>query len=163
MPTEGKAAAIYQLLSQRTALPVDKMQVIIADSSVLVKWLNDENEERLEEAAEILKDARDDKIVIFVPQLSRYEIGNALLKKKLKISHAYDTLTSSYELPVDFILETEKLAHETYRIALNNRLTYYDASFIALAKQFDATLVTDNPKHQAKVKGVKVIALKDYK
>lgn len=154
---------IYQRLSQKTALPAGKMQIVIADSSVLVKWLNDENEERVEEAAKILQDARDDKIVIFAPQLSRYEIGNALLKKKLKTSLAFDTLTASYELPVNFVSETEKLAIATYEIAYKNHLTYYDASFIALAKHLDATLVTDNPKHQAKVRGVKVIHLKDYK
>ena len=42
-------------------------------------------------------------------------------------------------------------------------MTYYDASFIALAKQEDAILVTDNPKHQTKISGVKVVPLGEYK
>lgn len=138
------------------------MQVIIADSSVIVKWLDDQNEPRLEKAAEILKDAQNNKIILYAPGVSRYEIGNALLKKKLEITLAQDTLTTAYELPVIFVPETEKLANLTYEIAFKNHITYYDASFIALAKQLDATLVTDNPKHQAKVKGVKVVPLKDY-
>lgn len=41
-------------------------------------------------------------------------------------------------------------------------ITYYDASFIALAKLENAQLVTDNPKHQGKTTEVKVIALQDY-
>ena len=138
------------------------MQLIVADSSVIIKWLSDQNEERLDKASEILKDAQNKKIILYAPGISRYEIGNALLKKKLKITLAWDTLTAAYELPVIFVTETEKLAHETYEIALKNHITYYDASFIALAKQLDATLVTDNPKHQAKARGVKVVPLKDY-
>jgi predicted nucleic acid-binding protein len=41
-------------------------------------------------------------------------------------------------------------------------MTYYDASFVALARIENAVLVTDNPKHQAKQLAVKVISLKDY-
>ena len=48
-------------------------------------------------------------------------------------------------------------------IAESAGITYYDASFMALAKQEKATLVTDNPKHQRKIQGIKVIALKNYR
>src|SRR3990167_9747667 len=134
------------------------MQLIVADSSVIVKWLNERNEDRVSQAAETLEAARSNKVIIYAPELSRYEIGNDLLKKKLIISQAQDTLTTSYELPVIFVSETAKLAHATYEIALKNNITYYDASFIALAKNLNATLVTDNPKHQTKVKGIKVVS-----
>ncbi len=51
---------------------------------------------------------------------------------------------------------------ETYKIAQETNITYYDASFMSLAKQLNATLVTDNIKHQGKATDIKVISLKDY-
>lgn len=41
-------------------------------------------------------------------------------------------------------------------------ITYYDASFLSLAEQLGAVLVTENVKHQVKSSQVKVIPLKDY-
>lgn len=136
---------------------------IVVDSSVIVKWLNQENETNLKQADKVLSDAQNGEIVLFAPELSRYEIGNALLKKNLDLPQAQDTLGTAYRLSVNFVQETKKLAFATYRMAQSAQITYYDASFVALAKQTKATLVTDNPKHQAKVKNVKVIALEDYK
>ena len=139
------------------------MQKLVVDSSVIVKWLNTKNEINIEQADKILKDGQVGKITLIAPGLSRYEIGNALLNKNLILPQAFDALGTSYNLPVTFVPETKELAFDTYRMSQESKITYYDASFIALAKQTSATLVTDNPKHQAKVKGVNVVALKDYK
>lgn len=84
------------------------------------------------------------------------------LKAKLSISDARISLGTVYTLPIQFVPQTEKQANEAYKIALQTNTTFYDASFVALAKQENAVLVTDNPKHQAKIKEVKVVALKDY-
>lgn len=73
-----------------------------------------------------------------------------------------DSLATAYSLPVEFVVETKELAQEAYRIAHVANITYYDASFLALAKQEKAALVTDNPKHQKKIKEVKVIPLAEY-
>ena len=139
------------------------MSNLIVDTSVIIKWLNSENEDLLAQANNILLDAQTGKVILFAPQLSRYEIGNALFKKKLDLALAQDALGTAYRLPVNFVPETPQLAFETYQAAQNGSMTYYDASFIALAKQEKAALITDNVKHQGKTKKIKVIALKDYK
>lgn len=139
------------------------MSNIVVDSSVIVKWLNTKNEANVEKADRILKDAQLGKIDLIAPELSKYEIGNALLNKSLKLSQALDALATSYNLPVTFVPESQDLAFETYRMSQKFAITYYDASFVSLAELLDATLVTDNPKHQAKVKGVEVLPLKNYK
>ena len=140
------------------------MKKIIIDSSVIVKWLNQTNEERINEANKVIQDAQEGKIVLQTPELAKYEIGNVFLhSKKLTLSEAKISLASLYLLPLKFYNQTEDLAVETFKIAKEANITYCDASFIALAKQENATLVTDNPKHQGTVKEVKVIALKDYK
>lgn len=143
-------------------------QKCVVDSSLVVKWLNPTNEERVDKADLVLKDAQEDKLILFAPELAKYEIGNTLLvHKKLSKEEAKVTLFNLFTLPIQFVPETEELANATYEIAIEEReegqITYYDASFVALAKQEDAILVTDNPKHQAIIKEVKVVPLKDYK
>lgn len=138
------------------------MKSSVIDSSVIVKWVNQIDEKFLDRADKLLRDAQAGSVALFAPELSKYEIGNALLKKKLEIPLAYETLGTVSLLPITFIPESENLAKETYRIAQQIGVTYYDASFIALAKQEKATLITDNPKHQGKTTEIEVIPLADY-
>lgn len=138
------------------------MKPVVVDSSVTVKWLNQINEELLDQADKLLTDAQAGSVTLLAPELSKYEIGNALLNKKLDLPQAYKSLGTVYQLPITFIPETEELANQTYQIAQQGSITYYDASFVALAKREKATLVTDNPKHQTKQVEVKVVSLKDY-
>lgn len=139
------------------------MKNIVIDTSVTVKLLNAEGEKYIKQANKVLLDAQKGKISLLAPELSRYEIGNAILKKKLEIPFAQDTLGTAYDLPIQFVKETFDLACQTYEMAMESNITYYDASFIALAKQANAILVTDNVKHQGKTSEVKVIPLSKYK
>lgn len=139
------------------------MKPVVADSSVTVKWINQINEQLLEQADKLLEDARVGKVSLLAPELSKYEIGNAILKKKLDLPKAHESLSVAYQLPITFIPESEDLSKETYKIAKDFGITYYDASFMALAKEQKADLVTDNPKHQnKKISGLSVISLKNY-
>lgn len=139
------------------------MKKIVADSSGTVKWINQIDEQLLKQADKLLKDAQNGTVSILAPELSKYEIGNALLKKGLDLPKAYESLGTIPQLPLNFILQSEDEAREAYRIAHENKITYYDASFMALAVRQDAVLVTDNPKHQdKKISGLKVVSLKDY-
>lgn len=138
------------------------MKPIVVDSSVTVKWINQIDEKLLLQADKLLANAQAGSISLLAPELSKYEVGNALIKKGLKLPLAYESLGTVYQLPITFIPESEELAKQTYRIAQKAEVTYYDASFIALAKQEDAILVTDNPKHQAKTTEITVTALQDY-
>lgn len=138
------------------------MKPVVVDSSVTVKWLNQIDEGLLGQADKLLSDAQAGSVSLLAPELSKYEIGNALLKKKLDLPMAYESLGTIYQLPVTFVPESEELAKQTYKMALQDRITYYDASFIALAKQENATLVTENIKHQGKSQVVKVTSLRDY-
>lgn len=138
------------------------MKPVVVDSSVIVKWINQINEKLLDQADELLADAQSGTITLLAPELSKYEIGNALLNKRLDLSLAYQSLATVYQLPITFVPETIELSKQTYQIAQQGGITYYDASFMSLAKQNNATLVTDNVKHQGKDSDTKVVALKDY-
>ena len=99
------------------------MKPIIVDSSVTVKWLNQINEKLLDQADGLLADAQSGSVSLLAPELSKYEIGNALLNKKLALPQAYQSLSTIYQLPITFIPETEELADQTYRIAQQATLT----------------------------------------
>ena len=144
------------------------MRKIVVDSSVIVKWVNRIDELYLDQADSLLADLESERAEIVAPELARYEVGNSVLKKKLELSMALDTLATFYSLPITYFPQTEQLAIEAYRMAQDAwsgghaKVTHYDTSFMALAKQEGAILVTDNPKHQTKIPGVKVVPLSDY-
>lgn len=139
------------------------MKNVVVDTSVTVKLLNSQQEQYIKQANKVLLDAQEGKISLLAPELSKYEIGNAIWKKKLEMPFAQDTIKTAYYLPIQFIKETYELAYQTYEIAIKSNITYYDASFIALAKKYGATLITDNIKHQGKVSDIKVTPLSKYK
>lgn len=138
-------------------------QYLVPDSSVIVKWLNQTDETNLKQADRIIEQTLTNEIILIAPELAKYEVGNSFLYSKgLNLIQAKTSLSSLYDLPIKFVPQTESLSVNTYKIAQEYKITFYDASFIALAKQENAILVTDNAKHQGKVKEVKVVALKDY-
>lgn len=141
------------------------MTNLVLDSSVLVKWITSKDEELIKEAREILHSLQKGKTRVFAPELANFEIGNALWKKQVPLSEALFDLELFYDFPVEFISWDLALAKKTAEIAIKNKITYYDAAFIALAEKYKAILVTDNPKHQKKnfSSKIKIVALKDYK
>lgn len=139
------------------------MRTVVADSSVIVKWINTNDEKNLLAADRILKDARDHKIQLLAPELAKYEVGNTLLySKRISPGEAQIPFHVLFVSPIQFVPQSEKLAKETFELASSLGITYYDASFLSLAKQYNAVLVTENIKHQGKKSDVKVVALKDY-
>lgn len=139
------------------------INTVVIDSSVIIKWLSQDKEKDLDLANRILDNALEGIIELIAPELAKYEVGNTLLfSKKLSSEQGSEVLKQFYTLPINFIPESEELARETYNLAFDLKITYYDASFISLAKQYDATLVTENPKHQARSQEIKVKSLSNY-
>lgn len=136
---------------------------IVVDSSVAVKWFNIKDEGNLDQADKLLKELEEEKIEIFMPEISKYEIINALLYKKLNLSLIETSLSTIYSMQVKFVPLDSVLATQTVEIAYKNKITFYDACFLSLAKKIKGELVTDNIKHQKKnIKNIKVIELKDF-
>ena len=136
---------------------------VVVDSSVIVKWLNTSNELNIDQADRLMESAIKGETELLAPELAKYEIGNVLLKgKKLTNNEAFISLGTLYSLPITFVSETIDLAKETFSYANTFNITYYDASFLAVAKEYDAMLVTENAKHQGKAKDITVKSLQDY-
>lgn len=136
---------------------------LVIDSSVAMKLLYQQNEANISQADLIIKNAQVKGTNLIMPELARYEIGNALLYKKMELPILQRLIERFYVLPILFIPEVLNVAQLTAEIAYIHKITYYDASFMALAMEQKANLVTDNPKHQKKkINGLKVLSLKDY-
>ena len=132
------------------------MEKYILDTSVVVKWFS--REKGTAEAEEWLKLLEKREIEIYLPELVKYELANALLKgKKLSSKKAGLALKIFYSLPLTFVEENFELAGLSYKFAEKLDISYYDACFLALAKTQKATLVTANPRHQQKIASIKVI------
>lgn len=142
-----------------------KQKILVVDSSVALKWLHQRDEPLLSQADKVIKHAEENKFGISMPELARYEIGNALVYKNLELPILQRLIERFYVLPIEFFSEDINLAQLTVEIAHRSKITYYDASFMALANKLSAPLVTDNPKHHRKIISfdIKIISLKDYK
>lgn len=139
------------------------MSDIVVDSSVIVKWLNKENELHLGQADQLLQDVGKGKVVLHTLELAKYEVGNALNYKGMEETATLTAISLFYSLPLIFHQMDEELALDTGEIAEKMKVTYYDASFLALTKDLKANLITDNPKHQKKQKGIKVVQISKYR
>ena len=136
---------------------------LVIDSSVAVKWLNKQNEKYTAQADKILKDVQEEKAYLIMPELAKYEVGNALLYKQIPLQNTLGSLSTYYHIPIQFISQDREQAQNAMQISHENKVTFYDASFMALAKEQKADLITDNPKHhKGKISGLNVISLKDY-
>ena len=140
-----------------------KSKHFVVDSSVIIKWLNHIDEDYIQQAQRLLDHIEAGDVIAIIPDLVKYEVGNALLVKKgLNLTQANVSLGTVYNLPLTFVPMTQNLAELTYKTGQELNITFYDASFVSIAEQLGAVLVTDNVKHQGKSTKVKVIPLKDY-
>ena len=137
-------------------------QKIVVDASVMVKWLRSEKEELLEQADKLLTNFKQGAVELYAPELSKYEVGNVLVKRKLLLDEAKASLVSYYNLPINFTAESKELAQNTYKFADELNITYYDGAYLSLAEHLDAILITENVKHLGKTKKVKVMPLSQY-
>lgn len=137
---------------------------IIIDSSVALKWFFPE-EEYGSEALKIKKDFTEKEIIISVPILLFYEVGN-VLKSSVKSSRVdskkakrvYEKFTYT-----EFITYSSKeLFKDAFEKATTLDITFYDASYVVLAEYLKIPFYTTDEKLLQKAKGEYLYHLKEY-
>lgn len=130
------------------------MTLSVVDSSIVFKWYRQPgDEEYVPQAVSLLERHLHGDLEIHVPDLLFYELGNILRFKETLVSRdALTILRETFALalqihPIDFLL-----AEETFRLAREHDITFYDASFVALSHLLDASFITADKKLFAKVK-----------
>ncbi|MHA1722933.1 MAG: type II toxin-antitoxin system VapC family toxin [Candidatus Baldrarchaeia archaeon] len=121
------------------------MEKVVSDASVIVKWFI---EEEYSDKALKLRDMHvNGEIVIVAPELLPFEVLNALKYSNLfgreELKNAALSL-SSYGIELYSL--KGMLAEKTVEIAVENDITIYDASYIALADTLNMKLYTADQK-----------------
>ena len=118
---------------------------LVVDASVAFKWLiPDAAEEDVPAAKAILVDHMEGRVEIAVPALLYYEVANILLfgRSRPPIDEAAEALRDLFSIPLVVAGPAPDVADAALRLASQHGLSYYDASYVALAETLDCTLLT---------------------
>jgi len=116
---------------------------IVVDTSVLIKWFKRRDEELLKEAKQLLDQIERRRVEVHVPALLLYEVGNILLlKTRLGLTALEAALDGLESLPFVVAPPATPLLKRAVRLGRQLNLTFYDASFLALAVELDCPFVT---------------------
>ncbi len=121
------------------------MQEIVVDASVVVKWFV---EEELSDKATIIRDKYvEGEIKIIAPEILPFEVLNTLYYKKLFSKNELKDICEALE---GFSFELHSLRGEYSKkvaeITVENDITVYDASYIALAILKNTKVYTSDKK-----------------
>ncbi len=124
---------------------------MILDSSVIFKWFI--IEEGTEKALVLFADIKERKISVSVPRLLYYEIGNSLLFHK---PYSEDKIEQAGKILEELPLSYHDLTFQDWNKIINEahdvNISFYDYSYIFLAKRLNTQLITADKKLFEKTK-----------
>lgn len=117
--------------------------LIVVDTSVILKWFHSDNEPEVDEARALLAAHQRAQIVTILLDLSWYELGNVLSRslrwEPADVADQLDDLETLCGPPITADLTWH---HNAAHLAARHDLTFYDASFVAAAEALNAQLVS---------------------
>lgn len=123
-----------------------KRKRYIIDSSVFISYLMFD-EKTNPEHLEIINLHTRHNNVLFAPYLLLFEVGNSLrsgvLSKRITTKQAITLFSKLSDLDISLSLPPY---NSTLALAIENNLSFYDASYLALAKQLKAPLLSLDKK-----------------
>lgn len=131
---------------------------MILDSSVIFKWFYEE--EGSDKARQIYRDIKERKILLSLPRLLYYEIGNVFLNHK---PYSSEKIAVSCEilkiLPATFYdfdyFEWQQIIEKSHQY----RLSFYDCAYVFLAQKLHIELITADKKLFDKTKKLGFVKL----
>jgi predicted nucleic acid-binding protein len=116
---------------------------LVVDTSVLVKWFKTDHEDLVAEARALLERVERIRAEVYAPSLLFYEVGNILARKSDLDDAAVAAVLSGIAASRLIVAPPEPgLLARAARIARAHDLSFYDASFVALAVALGCPLVT---------------------
>ena len=135
-----------------------EMTRYVLDTSVVVKWFSEYDENDLEAAINLRNQILEKRSTAIIPDLLIYEIANALRYNpnftENDIKKAVNTI---FEMDFE-IRQTEKAVMDSaIEIAVKKSVSVYDAYFLAISKLGGIPLVTADYRFAKKAKGLQNI------
>ena len=125
------------------------MKLVVPDASVLLKWVLPEEREPYAAQAIAIRDAFiAGRIHLLVPSLWFYEVGNVLAAHYPDSAAERLAALAAFRLPE--ALPTSAWREQIIKLAADHGVTFYDASYHALAAVLDGVFVTADEKYLRK-------------
>lgn len=136
----------------------------VVDASVIFKWLNQTNEEDIDQAIELLHQAKLENIYLFTSDLAVHEVMNALIRGKgVRGEMLKEAINRFWQLPLHVLVTDDMVTETAAIVAVEQGITFYDSVYLALAFGQAMPLVTANTKHHKKLPDTEVIALAEWR
>jgi predicted nucleic acid-binding protein len=119
--------------------PID----VVSDASVALKWFHEEGEAEVDDARRVLDAYADGRLTLHILDLTRYEIGNALLRGRPGLSAAsVATVLDALDEICPSLAPTAVELRLATVLAEQHGLTLYDAAYAAAAQVRGGVLAT---------------------
>jgi len=119
---------------------------LVVDSSIALKWLKPQGEERVAAAEALLDEHQSGGIVLHAPGHLLLEVMNALWSHRAPTAQVTHAIRLLRRLHIVFVEPDDDLLASAAAVAVEHRITPYDAMFAALALRLGCELVTDDRK-----------------
>jgi predicted nucleic acid-binding protein len=121
----------------------------------------DSAEDDVPAAKALLVEHMEGRAKIITPHLLYYEVGNILLlgRSRPPIEQAVDALTDLLSIPLEVVPPTLVGANTTLRLASLHGLSYYDATYVALAETLDCPLMTADRRLAERARAISHVRL----
>jgi len=134
------------------------MKSYVVDASVILKWvLGDEREPDQEKAVDLLNMWTNGGAELSAPVLWQYEVGNFLGRNLPE--EAAERMELLFNLNITSMHLNDSIFHRCFSWMRKKRVTFYDASYLAVAFEVEGTLITADEKFTKKMGKMKQICL----
>ena len=125
----------------------EQSRTLVVDSSVFIKWFTKDNEDDMGNAVSILESLINKDIIIVCPEIAIYELANVLYyKPDLDYERVKVALEQFLNLGIEFVRLFKNLILDANRIRHDFNITFYDSSYLAVAKFFRLRFITADKK-----------------
>jgi predicted nucleic acid-binding protein len=120
---------------------------VVLDASIAVKWFNVKYEDNVDIALQIQRQKILNKLEIIVPDLFFLEIINVFLtKSKFRIEDIFIIEEALHKMDLKVVYPDHSALNNAIGVAYTCNLTIYDSLYIAVAKLYNASLLTEDKK-----------------
>lgn len=119
------------------------MIAVLVDTSVVLKWLHEEGESEVAEARLILEGHLAGRVEAHLLDLGMYEVGNVLVRGlNWPADEVADQLADLSLVFGELVTPSPEWFSDAAHLAVEHRLTFYDAMWAAAARALGIPLVS---------------------